>query len=130
MPERRRFGVHSVDHQGTTANELGCRYAALEGVLHQARSDPAPSPADVGCKLTQEQTRYRIRQLAGSDRAGQDVRNDTRRCETIIADNASGLMDDQNGREAFLLVGKRTGLQPMVECRLSRAKIGDVVGRR
>jgi hypothetical protein len=120
--------VNGVDHQCATANEPGRSYAALKSVFDQTCSNPTAYPADVGCKLPEQQARHRIGRLTGADGAREHVRNDGGRRETIIANDASGIMHDQDGGEALLLIGERAGLEPMIESWRAAGKLGNVVG--
>jgi hypothetical protein len=126
-PERRGFGIDGVDHESTTSDERR-RHDALEGVFQQPGSDPAPGPGNVRRELAEQQARHRIGRLAGADGSRQDVRNDRCGRKAVIADDTARLMHDQDSGETLLLVGKRSGLEPMVEGRLSAGELGNVVG--
>lgn len=69
LPEGSGFVVNGVDHQCATAHEPGRSSAALKSVFDQTCSNPATHPADVGCKLPEQQARHRIGPLTGADRA-------------------------------------------------------------
>ena len=105
-------------------------HAALERVFHETRADPAPLPIDVGRELTEQQARNRIGRLARADRARQHVRHDGRRRETIVADDTTRLMNDDDGCKAFLLIGKCASLEPVIERRLPAGESGNAVSRR
>lgn len=113
-PERGGFIVDGVDHERAAADETGGSDATLQRVLYQARPNSTSSPTDVGRELTQKQARHGIGRLAGADGPGQHIRHDGCRREAVIADDSSGLVDDQNRSKALLLVGERPGLEPMI----------------
>jgi hypothetical protein len=62
--------------------------------------------------------------LTGADGAREHVGNDGGRRESIIANDASGIMHDQDGGEALLLIGERAGLEPMIESWRAAGKLG------
>lgn len=130
LPELSRFVTDGVDHQRPTADQ-SCRLdASLKGMFHQTCADASPRPFRDRGKLAEEKTGHRIRRLPGTDRARQDRRNDGGRRQAVVADDAPGLVDDQNRRETFLLIGKRARLQPTIERRFSAGKFGNIVRRR
>lgn len=103
--------------------------AALECMFQEAGTDPTSRPVDIRRKLAEQQAGNGIRRLARTDRSGQYVRNDGSGRETIVADDTAPLMNGQDGCKAFLLIGKRARLEPMVERRLSAGELRNVVSR-
>lgn len=130
FPELSRFVIDGVDHQGTPTDQSGGLDATLKGMFYQTCADTSPHPFRVRGKLTEEKTRNRIGWLPGADRARQDRRNDGGRRQAVIPDDAPRLVDDENRRETFLLIGKRARLQPIIECRLAAGKFGNIMRRR
>jgi hypothetical protein len=57
--------------------------------------------------LSQQQAGDRVGRLTGSDRPRKACWHDRRRRKPIIADHLIRLVNDNNCREAFLLVGER-----------------------
>lgn len=127
MPERGSFVVDCIHHQRATADELGRAHAAFEGVFYQTGSDAAPCPSSICRKLAQQQTRHWIGRLAGPDGSRHDIWHDRCGCQTIISDHAIGVVNDQHGGEALLLIGESTGCQPVIERRLAAGKLRDIV---
>lgn len=127
LPELRRLPVDCIDHERTSSNQICSLNAALERVLQQASADTAPSPFCIGRKLAKEKTGHRIGRLPCANRPGQDRRHHSRRRQGIISDHSAGLVDNENGREAFLLIGERARFQPVIKCRFPAGKPGNVV---
>ncbi|OWW04730.1 hypothetical protein ATY81_01765 [Rhizobium sp. R72] len=53
-------------------------------------------------------------------------RDHGRRRKTMISDHLAGLVDDENGREALLLIGERAS-PPMIEHGFVAGKIANVM---
>jgi len=101
--------------------------AALEGVLHKAGANAQPCPCCVGRELAEQHARDRIRRLPRPDRARQNRRHHTGRRKAVITDHAPGLMSDEYGGEALLLIGEGARLQPVVKSRLATGELGHIV---
>lgn len=129
LPEPRSLVIDSIDHQGTTADQVCRLNAALKRMLHKTCADALPRPSDVCGKLAEKQAGNRIGRLPGADRAGQDCRDNGGWRQTVISDHAPGLMDNEDGGETLLLIGKRARLQPVIERRLATGKGRDVMFR-
>lgn len=130
LPELRRFVIDGVGHQRPPADQSGGLDATLKSMFHQTCADAYPHPFRVRGKLAEEKTGNRIGRLPGADRAREDRRDDGGRRQAVIPDDAPALMDDENRRETFLLIGKRARLQPMIERRLAAGKFGNIMRRR
>src|ERR1700761_3612729 len=96
-------------------------------MLYQTGSDSAARPSDVRGELPEQQGRNWIRWLTRPNGARQGVWNNRGRRETVESDHAAFLVNDHNGREAPLLVGKRPGLEPIIERGFSAGKGRDVM---
>lgn len=79
--------------------------ATFECMFHQAGANASSCPLSIGGELAEKEAGNRIGRLPGADRAWQDRRNDGGRCQTIISDDTSGIMDDENRRKAPFLIG-------------------------
>lgn len=130
LPELSRFLIDGIDHQRSATDQSSGLDASLEGMFHQTCTDASSRPLRVRSKLAEEKTGNGIGRLPGAYRARQDRRNDSGRRQAIISDDAPRLVDDENRRETFFLIGKRARLQPMIERRLAAGKFGNIMRRR
>ncbi len=126
-PELGHLPVDGVDHQGPPTDQRRGLNAALEGVLHKASANAQTCPCCVGRELAEQYARDRIRRLPRPDRARQNRRHYTGRRKAVVADHAPGLMNDENGSKALLLIGEGACLQPVVKSRLATGELGYIV---
>ncbi|SHM60486.1 hypothetical protein SAMN05444389_1174 [Paracoccus solventivorans] len=126
-PKLGSISVNGVDHQRPPADQRSGLNAALEGMLHKAGPDAQPCPSGVGRELAEQHARDRIRRLPRPDRARQNRRQHTGRRKAVVADHAPGLMNDENGSEALLLIGKGARLQPVGKSLLATGELGHIV---
>jgi hypothetical protein len=73
-------------------------------MLKETGASAFPCPAKIRCELSEQQARHGIGRLPGPDGSWKDSWSDRGRCQTVIADDATGLVDDEDGCEALLLV--------------------------
>lgn len=126
-PEFGGFLIDGIDHQRPTANEGGGLDATLQGMFDEAGPNPLPRPSGIRRKLAEKKTGNRIGRLSGTDRARKDRRHGGGWRQPVVADDAPCFMNDENGGEAFLLIGKGARLQPMIEHRLAAREFGHVM---
>ena len=127
MPELRGFIIHGVDHQRAPADQTCGLNAALKRMLYQARANAAPRPFRIGGKLAEKKAGDRIRRLTSADRARQHSRDNGGRRKTVVANDTSGLVNDEDGREALLLIRESAHLQPVIERRLATGEFENIM---
>ncbi|KNY12933.1 hypothetical protein AKG11_32025 [Shinella sp. SUS2] len=127
MPELRGYIVHGVDHQRSPADQTCGLNATLKRMLHQARANAASRPFRIGGKLAEKKAGDRIRRLTSADRARQHSRDNGGRRKTVVANDTSGLVNDENCREALLLIGESACLQPVIKRRVPTGELGHVM---
>ena len=127
MPELRGFIVHGVDHQRSPADQTCGLNATLKRMLHQARANAASRPFRIGGKLAEKKAGDRIRRLTSADRARQHSRDNGGRSKTVVADDTSSLVNNENGRETLLLIGQSACLQPVIKRRVSTGELRHVM---
>ncbi len=78
-------------------------------------------------KLAEKKAGDRIRRLTSADRARQHSRDNGGRRKTVVANDTSGLVNDENCREALLLIGESACLQPVIKRRVPTGELGHVM---
>lgn len=129
LPELGSLVINSIDHQRPSANEASGLNTPLKGMLHQAGADPLSGPGRIRRKLTEKQAGNGIGRLSCTDSARQNRRDDPRRRQPIISDDAPRVMDNHDRREALFLIGEGSRFQPVIECRVTAGEFGNVMGR-
>lgn len=103
-PETRGLLVDSVDHQGAPADQLGRRDAALERMLDKPGANAFAGPIEIRRKLPQQQTRHGVGRLSCSNRSGKCAGGYRGRRQTIIADDATFIVNHHNRGKSLLLI--------------------------
>ena len=125
----RGLDIDGIDDEGTTANQVGRHYTALQRMLEQPSANSFADVILICRKLPQQQARNWIRRLAGAYRSRQRCGKDRRRREAVVSKDTVGFMHDHDGRETLLLIGERACLQPSIQRRLATGEPRDVVSR-
>ena len=97
-------------------------------MLQKACADALSSPLQIGGKLAEKQAGDWIRRLSRPDRSWQQGRNHGSGSKTVETDDTPGLMNDHDGAEALLLIGKSPRLQPMIERDLTAGELRYIMG--
>jgi hypothetical protein len=127
LPKGGGFDIDGVDEQRSPTDQACSEHAALQGVFQQARPHSSANPTPIRRQLSQKQARYGGGRLSGTDGSRQGGRQDGGWCEAVIADHATGFMNDKHGRESLFLIVERARLQPTIKRWLAAGKFGNVM---
>lgn len=127
-PEFGSLPVDGVDHQCPPTDQRRGLNAALKGVLHKASPDAQLGRANIGRELAKQHAGNWIRRLPRPHGARWHRWHNGCWCKAVISHHTPCLMHDENGGKTLLLIGERTGFQPVVERRLATGELRNIMG--